>query len=149
MRTEKIPLDFSGGVEESYNAFSMNEPSSAIILSKNTSPEPDQIQNVMPQQPPERGKKIILDLFKRIWREHTIPDIWREATIIPIPKEGKDRLLLNYLPISLTSYVGKIFERMVNHRLVWSLVSRSLLTTVQCGFSKFCSSLDHLVKLAT
>ncbi len=75
---------------------------------------------------------------------------WREAIIVPIPKEGKDRSLpSSYRPISLKSCVCKVLERMVNQRLVWTLECENLLTPIQSGFRRCRSALDHLVSLAT
>ena len=37
-------------------------------------------------------------------------------------------------------------ERLVNSRLVWHLESHGLLTDLQCGFRRFHSTTDHLVR---
>jgi len=71
MVMENTSLDFSGGVEDSYNAFSMDELSSAINLSKNTS-RTCRDPNAMLQHLPESDTKFLLDLFNCNWREHTI-----------------------------------------------------------------------------
>ncbi|GFO29714.1 Pol-like protein [Plakobranchus ocellatus] len=83
--------------------------------------------------------------FNNIWTTGDISPSWREASVVPIPKPGKDPSdPSNYRPIALTSCLCKTLERMVNDRLVHVLESRSLLSNVQCGFRK-----DHLVRLET
>ena len=33
---------------------------------------------------------VVLDIFNDIWASGEIPECWKEATVIPIPKPGKD-----------------------------------------------------------
>ena len=65
---------------------------------------------------------VVLDIFNNIWATGETPACWKEATVIPIPKPGKDaKNPSNYRPISLTSCLCKTMERMINKRLVWFL----------------------------
>ena len=148
---ENSVLDFSSSKEESYNIpFSMLELTSSLDLLKSTSSGPDQIHNLMLKNLPGNALKYLLRMYNRIWQDHAFPTQWCEATIIPIPKPGKDRTKSsNYRPISLTSCLCKLLERMINQRLVWSLESRNLLSSIQCGFRRQRSTVDHLATLAT
>ena len=75
------------------------------------------------------------------------PPSWREATIVAIPKPGKDYSdPNNYRPIALTSCLCKTMERMVNNRLMWVLESKGLLALEQCRFRKNRSTADHVVR---
>ena len=77
-----------------------------------------------------------------------MPPSWKDATIIPIPKPGKDSTnATNYRPIALTSCVCKTLERMINARLLWFLESQNLITNFQSGFRSQRSTNDHLVRL--
>ena len=92
----------------------------------------------------------MLLLLNDLWQSQDFPDGWREATVIPIPKPGKDRTdPNNYRPIALTSCLCKIMERMINHRLTWFLQDNNIITKYQCGFQKGKSTTDHLVRLET
>jgi potassium voltage-gated channel Eag-related subfamily H protein 8 len=74
--------------------------------------------------------------------------ILQKATIIPIPKPGKDHTDPPiYRPISLTSCICKTMERMINDSLVWFLESQDFIADIQCGFRSQRNTLDHLVKL--
>ena len=80
----------------------------------------------------------------------SFPVGWREATIVPIPKPGKDHTSsLSYRPIALTSCLCKTMERMVNERLIWYLESKFLITMYQSGFRRHRSVIDHLVRFET
>lgn len=92
--------------------------------------------------------KLILDTFNRIYSENSFPQQWKTATIIAIPKPGKDHTNpLNYRPISLTSCLCKLLEKMINIRLVWFLETNNIITNIQSGFRKNRSTTDHLVQL--
>ena len=79
-----------------------------------------------------------------------LPTETRLATIIPIPKPGKDHEEpSNYRPIALTSCLCKTLERMINKRLVWYLESNDLISPIQSGFRSGRSTNDHLIRLET
>jgi hypothetical protein len=100
---------------------------------------------MLPHLPPA-GKEFLLSMYNCMWARSSVPAAWREYTIIPVPKPSRARFLTtSYRPISLTSYLYKTLERMVNRRLVWVLESRNLLCNTQCGFRGHRSTVDHLV----
>ncbi|MGL5407107.1 MAG: RNA-directed DNA polymerase, partial [Propionibacteriaceae bacterium] len=70
------------------------------------------------------------------------------SIIVRVLKPFKDSFLpKNYRPIALTSCVSKIYERMVNARLVWYLDSKNLVSNRQFGFRKNRSTSDPLMFL--
>ena len=50
--------------------------------------------------------------------EGVIPNICKKAVIVPIFKRGKKTKPSNYLPISMTSVLLKIFERIIGKHLI-------------------------------
>ena len=71
-----------------------------------------------------------------------------KATIIPIPKPGKDHAEpTNYRPIALTSCLCKTLERMINKRLVGYLEPNNLITKFQSGIRAGRSTNDNFVRL--
>ncbi|KAK3893021.1 hypothetical protein Pcinc_003200 [Petrolisthes cinctipes] len=84
----------------------------------------------------------------RIWLEVVFPSGWRIATVLPFLKPGKDSgFVLNYRPIALTSCLCKLFEKMVNVRLVYFLERGEFLSLSQSGFYKHRSTTDALFRL--
>ena len=121
---------------------------SSLSRAHDTAEGPDKIHYQLLKHLPTESMALLLDIFNYIWQSGDFPECWREATVIPLPKPGKDHSdPNNYRPISLTSCVCKTFERMINDRLVWYLESNNILTDIQCGFRKRKSTLDHLVRL--
>ena len=99
---------------------------------------------------PATALHFLLSLYNEIGLEHTLPDHWQKAIIIPVAKAAEDRSLSSSChPISLASCVCKIMERMVNCRMLWLLEQRNLLTNIHCGFWKHRFKLYHLVSFST
>ena len=45
----------------------------------------------------------LLRIFNKVWHTGILPDSWKEAVVIPIPKRGKDSTnSVSYRPIALT-----------------------------------------------
>jgi len=148
---ESRGLSFQSDNLEIYNeVFSLFELQKALQKCHHTAVGPDGIHYAFLQHLPMTVLNILLDIFNSIWLGETFPNCWRQATIIPVPKPGKDPSVPNnYRPIALTSCLCKTMERMVNSRLVWYLESQNLLTVHQSGFRQNRSTLDHLVSLET
>ena len=58
--------------------------------------------------------EYIVDLFSTVWREQKVPEEWRDALIIPIPKKGD---LITGGGISLLDVIGKLFAKIIQRRL--------------------------------
>jgi ribonuclease HI len=148
-RRESKPCNFSSDNQEDYNIpFSMQELKTALLKSNNSAPGPDSIHYQLLTHLSDKSLTLLLDIFNSIWTGGSFPPSWREATVIPIPKPGKDHSDPgNYRPIALTSCLCKTMERMVYDRLYWQLEAVGGLAATQCGFRKQRSTVDHLVRL--
>ena len=151
MSKEKQHLNFSSNNTEEYNEpFTFDELHTALNKSHDTAVGPDQIHYQLLKHLPDPCLRTLLTLLNEVWDSGAIPSSWKAATVIPVPKPGKDHSLANnYRPIALTSCLSKTMERMVNDRLVYMLESNGLITDFQCGFRKNHSTTDHLVRLET
>ena len=87
-------------------------------------------------------------LFNDLFASNSFPNSWKESIIVTILKPGKTRNNpKHYRPISMTSCLGKLLERMVSKRLTFFLEQQQILSKYQCGFRKQHSTMDHLVRL--
>ena len=136
---------------EPYNVpFSLSELQEAIKSSGNTCVGPDRLHYMFFRNLPFTAIQFILTTFNDLWITHVFPEAWRESIIIPIAKPGKDTTdPENYRPISLTSCLGKLFERMVAKRLSWYLEEHGILSKFQSGFRPKHHTIDHLIRLET
>ena len=148
---EKTKLNFKSNNNEHYNKdFTMKELKKALKKCHDTAVGCDDIHYQFLKHLPFRSLDSLLRIFNQIWHTSILPDSWKEAIVIPIPKPDKDSTNpANYRPIALTSCICKTMERMVNDRLVWFLEKNQLIATVQSGFRKQRGTLDHLVRFET
>ena len=148
---EKTKLNFKSNNLEDYNRpFSLSELTDCVMKSHNTAVGPDEIHYEFLKKLPSCSLDFLLQAFNEVWVSGKFPTSWKQATIIPIPKPGKDNTdPSNYRPIALTSCLCKTLERMINTRLIWFLESNGLITNFQCGFRSKRSTVDHLVRLET
>lgn len=80
----------------------------------------------------------ILDLFNMSYSTGSLPSAWKAAVIIPVPKGDG-----SYRPISLTSCLCKMMERIVLHRLLYKVGDN--LSSNLFGFMKGRSTGDCFV----
>lgn len=129
---------------------SMAELKKAIArLKKKKSPGPDNITNEMLQHLGNTTLKKLLEIFNLSWKQGQVPQCWREATMIPILKRGKNKSKAqSYRPISLTSCVCKTLERIINQRLQLYLETESVIVPEQAGFRQYRSTEDQTTHLS-
>ena len=97
---------------------------------------------------PRSGMGFLLHIFNLSWSSHSFPSIWKTSSIIPIYKVGKPLdSLASFRSISLTSYVSKLFERIILSRVLFFLESNSILSLP----ARPVSALDglHSIKFCT
>ena len=130
--------------------FNMKEFEEALkTLKEKKSPGPDKVTNEMLEHLGSKAKTKLLAIFNNSWKTGHVPQSWRDADMVPIHKKGKDRTKAeSYRPISLTSCVGKLLERMINTRLVWHLEKNNIITPEQAGFRQHRSTEDQVTYIA-
>ena len=135
--------------QEEYNApFTLLEFNDAINTSGNTSVGPDRLHYSFFRHLSEESKNFVLRTFNDLFASNSFPNSWKESIIVTILKPGKTRNNpKHYRPISMTSCLGKLLERMVSKRLTFFLEQQQILSKYQCGFRKQHSTMDHLVRL--
>ena len=121
----------------------------ASNLSSSTATGPDKVAHPMLKHLPRSGMDLLLHIFNLSWSSHSFPSIWRTSSIIPIHKMGKPLdSPASFRPISLTSCVSKLFERIILSRLLFFVESNSILSPGQAGFRPGRSTLDQILYLS-
>jgi hypothetical protein len=102
---------------------------------------PDNLFAEMLKLAPECTVEPITVLLNLISQQNSIPEIWKQAGIMPIfKKKGSDLDIANYRPIALTCIVRRLYERLLLKELE-PFISR--LSPAQGGFRKKRSTLDQ------
>ena len=120
----------------------------ASNLSSSTAIGPDKVAYPMLKHLPRSGMDFLLHIFNLSWSLHSFPSIWKTSSIIPMHKMGKPLDSPAFFrPISLTSYVSKLFERIILSRLLFFLKSNSILSPCQACLLPGRSTLDQILYL--
>ena len=149
-RAERKKIKFSSSRNEPYNVpITRAELDAALSGLKNdSSPGPDEIHNRMLKNLPEEAKEMLLQFLNKIFLEGEFPEEWRLAHVIPLLKDGKDPLdPESYRPISLTSCLCKLLEKILDVRLMWFLEQQQVIDLAQCGGLRGKGTVDCLVAL--
>ena len=148
-KAEKKIINFETNDDIIYNKlFVMDELEEALNLSNNSAPGKDNVPFEMLKHLDILAKSYLLKFYNHIWLNGLFPQAWRHAIIIPIEKPGKDPSdPVNYRPISLTSCLCKLIEKMVNNRFTWYLEKNDILTNTQSGSRTGRSTLDPLTNI--
>ena len=75
--------------------------------------------------------------------------VWDEAEVIFLKKEGKESYAKpgSYRPISISAYIGKMFERIIAQRYIKFLTVNKLWDSDQEGFTKYRNTIRYLNRL--
>ena len=86
-------------------------------------------------------------IFQESLRSGQVPVQWKEANVTAIfKKKGQRCEPGNYRPVSLTSQIGRIFERIIGDHLVKFLEDNDLLRDSQLGFRSKRSCFTNLLE---
>jgi ribonuclease HI len=137
-----------GPVESSCREFSMFELDQAIqLMRKKGAAGPDDIPPTFLKALGPHGKQELLDIINQSWTTGDCPQAWLNAIIIPLLKAKKPASeLSSYRPISLTSCIAKVMERMVANRLYHLAETNGWIHPSQAGFRKGRSCEDHITR---
>ena len=88
---------------------------------------------------------IAAKLFNMCLKESYFPDCWKVSSMVAVFKNvGETSTAKNYGPVSLLSVVTKVFEKLVNNRIVDHLENCGLFSNFQYGFRSSRSTADLL-----
>ena len=121
---------------------------SAIKATKiNSAAGPDTIPPILLHNCAENLVEPLRIIMNKSLKNGEIPDIWKQALITPIYKrKGNKWDSLQYRPISLTSQIVKLLERIIRTYLIHYLEINHLLPESQHGFRPNRSTVSQLLE---
>ena len=119
------------------------ELAKAINVKK--SPGPDEIHPKMLVELANELSGPLTILFNKSLNTGVVPNDWKLAQVSPIFKKGAKDKAENYRPISLTSIVCKLMEKIIKERVMKHLTDNDLLSKKQHGFMKGRSTVTQLL----
>ena len=114
-------------------------------MKDNKSPGVDGIPPKLLMETVEQISTPLASVFNLSLIEGGVPFEWKEANIIPLFKKGSRNKSENYRPMSLTSVICKLVERLIKDHMVDFLVKHNLLNSSQHGFLKVRSCLTNML----
>ena len=83
-------------------------------------------------------------LFNLVLCSSKYPSLWSAGIITPLHKKGSLSDPSNYRGITISSCIGKLFNKILNNRLMSFLEKRDILCKEQIGFIKGNRTTDHM-----
>ena len=133
-----------------YTKFTLDKLNSIIHRMKRKAPGNDQVFIDQFKHLGHKGKELFLEISNEIWEKGHIPNLWKEATMVPILKKVKPaKEPTSYRPISLLPVGAKIVESLVLQKLNPYIEDRKLIPIIQTGFRKGQSTMINLKRMHT
>lgn len=109
----------------------------------------DGISNLMIRNLPTAVKLVLHNIVLKCMELGYFPVCWKEAAVRMIPKPNREDYTLpsSYRPISLTSNLSKLLEKIINCHLVHFLESHKVIHKHQYGFRAGRSTSDALQRI--
>ena len=106
---------------------------------------PDCIRVVVLKNCEPKRFHILAELFNKCLKESCFPDCWKVSSVVPVFNNAGERSTAkNYRPVSLLSVVSKVFEKLVNNRIVDHVEKYGLFSDFQYGCRSCQSTADLL-----
>ena len=144
--TYDIHIDYSSQDDFEIDFSSTRIQQLMNYINVNKSGGPDQIPGIVLKKCAPSISIPLSNLFSNIYYSGNVPLEWKQANVVPIHKKGDKSDISNYKPISLTSLVAKIMERIIEDGLL--LRTRHLLSDTQHGFVKDKSCTTNILTLS-
>ena len=116
-------------------------------LNPNKSQGPDNIHPRILIESVDQLTDPLLTIFNISLAEMKVPDAWKEAVITAVHKKGSRALCDNYRPISLTSIVCKLMEKLIRDKIMKYMKDHKLFSNKQYGFLPGRSTVLQLLKV--
>ena len=104
------------------------------VLDSNKACGPDLLPARLLKEGAEEICYSLSKIFNLSLSKGILPQDWTSVHIVPVHKKNNKSNPSNYRPISFTSIVIKVLEKLVHRNVVFALESHGLLSDFQHGF---------------
>ena len=114
-------------------------------MNRTSAAGPDKFQAVILKECGHVLAPVITQLWRASLDSGNIASKFKSQSVIPLFKKGKRSIAANYRPVSLTSHLIKMFERVIRAKLVDYIVAQDIINHDQHGFRAGRSCLTQLL----
>ena len=140
------PPDITYPFTDDILEFSVSDVIEAIDeIKPNASSGPDEIPVTLLKNCKSTLAVPIHLLWSKSLASGEVPSFYKYSNVFPLHKKDSKALASNYRPISLTSHIIKVFERILRKKLVLHLEMNNLICGKQHGFRSGRSCLTQLL----
>lgn len=126
--------------------FSQQDVVKAInSMGKFSAAGPDKFPSVILKECKLTLAPVICNLWRLSFDSGHIASKFKDQSVIPVFKNGSKSVAANYRPVSLTSHLIKVFERVLRSKLVHYIEANNLINQNQHGFRSNRSCLTQLL----
>ena len=147
---------FSYRTNSKINSFHATENDILLILKSGNSTKAHGCENLSVRMIKICNESIIIPvkiIFDKSLKNGVFPEICERGNVVPVHKKEDKSLVKNYLPISLLSIFGKIFQRVIYNSLFNYFISNKLFTPSEScflpGVSCIAQILSIIIKIQT
>ena len=118
-------------------------------LKKHCSPGKDEIHNLLLINASSEFKKILLQLCNLTTKNGSLPTAWKSSIVTMIPKKvTNSKNPKDYRPISLTSCLSKVCEKLIKNQFNDFLKRNNLIIKQLSGFRAHRQTRDNIFHLS-
>ena len=110
-----------------------------------SSPGPDGIPAILLKNCASELCDPIIRIWKESYSSGIVPQFYKQSFVTPLYKKGDRAKAINYRPISLTSHIIKLYERIIRRKVVAYLEENDILCHKQHGFRSGRSCLTQML----
>ena len=116
-------------------------------INTSKSPVPDGMTARWLKSAAEELAEPLTHLFDTSLQHGIVPAKWKQANVVPIHKKGDKCSASNYRPISLTSQLSKIMEKLVCNKIMNFVSENQLISAEQFGFMPRSNCTNQLLEV--
>ncbi|CAG2230051.1 unnamed protein product [Mytilus edulis] len=134
---DEIPVPNPINIENELTELIINKDMIMKHLKKlkiDKSPGPDKLHPRLLRETMESIAEPLSLIFNQSLNEKTVPKEWKNALVSAIFKKGNKSQAKNYRPVSLTSVVCKILEKIIREHIIKHMKLNRLFSNKQYGF---------------
>ena len=114
-------------------------------IPSHAAPGPDKLTALLLKECAEQIAEALVLIWRKSLDTGEIPNMLKLQTIIPLFKKGSKALAENYRPVSLTSHLIKLIERVLRKKVIKHIEENNLLSENQHAFRAGRSCLTQLL----